>query len=470
MEALNNRKNLFNPKGILIEEDGQYHDVQTILSEGDALFSYIPPRSLVLQLCQNQYESFYLYINCIDRGIVPILIDASSDISLINALISRYLPDYIFAPTNKGFQFENYFSENQFKSFSIFKSEKQKVLDLHPSLSLLLSTSGTTGSPKLVRLSYKNLVANASSIAEYLNLDSSEKAISSLPMNYSMGLSILNSHLHVGGALVMTAESITQRRFWDLFKGFKITSLSGVPYTFEILKKFRLLNADLPSLKTITQAGGKLSNELIEYFAQLSVSKGVRFFVMYGQTEGTARLSYLAPQFVLEKLGSIGKPIPGGNFQIIDEQGAMILQPGISGELVYSGPNVMLGYAECKEDLSLGDENNGLLYTGDIAKVDDNGFYYIVGRIKRFIKLFGNRVNLDELERMLLDMGIQSACLGRDNFLVVYFLHEDEKYIVKEFLTKKLGIHFSVFDLRVIEAIPKNASGKTLYSKLVVDL
>lgn len=466
MHILSNKLSLFNPKATIIEENGQLHRVQQMLAYGDVLFSDISSGSLVLLLCQNQYESLFFYINAIERGVVPILIDAESDASLVNALISEYHPDYIFTPLTKEAQFENYLAGYHLRNYTLLKSERQSSVALHPELALLLSTSGTTSSPKLVRLSYTNLVSNASSISEYLGLDFSEIAISSLPMNYSFGLSIINSHFFVGGSVVMTKESITQRGFWDLFKNFKVTSLSGVPYTFDILKKFRLLNAELPSLKMLTQAGGKLSNELIEHFAQFSTNKGIQFFVMYGQTEGTARLSYLHPHYIIEKLGSIGKPIPNGEFHIIDEYGNYIDQPGVAGELVYTGPNVMLGYAECKADLALGNENKGRLRTGDIALFDDHGFYFIVGRIKRFIKLFGNRVNLDELERLLLDRGVQSACTGKDNALVIYILKLEDNDLVQDFIIQKLKIHFSVIDIRVIEEIPKNASGKTLYSKL----
>jgi len=466
MHVLSSKVSLFDPQGVIIEENGKLHQVQKMLIDGDVLFSAISPRSLVLLLCQNQYESVFFYINAIERGVVPIMIDSESDSSLVDGLIMAYNPDYIFTPSSKRAQFENYLNSYNFKNYYLLKSNQESTKSFHQELALLLSTSGTTGSPKLVRLSYNNLVSNATSISEYLELDSKEIAISSLPMNYSFGLSIINSHLFVGGSVLMTKESITQRRFWDLFKNFKVTSLSGVPYTFDILKKFRLLNVELPSLKTLTQAGGKLSNELIEHFVQVTTKKKIKFFVMYGQTEGTARLSYLPPQCIIEKLGSIGIPIPGGEFHIIDENGNIIEQPRISGELVYTGPNVMLGYAECKEDLTLGDENIGRLHTGDIAFFDENKFYFIVGRIKRFIKLFGNRVNLDELEKLLFDINIESACTGKDNALVIYILKPEDKDLVREFLTKKLGIHLSVFDIRIIGEIPRNASGKTLYSKL----
>ena len=463
---MSNKLSLFNPQGSVIEENGQLHRVHKILAEGDIFFSTIKPGSLVLLLCQNQYETVFFYINAIERGVIPIMIDAKSDASLLSKLILEYKPDYIFSPSIKDTQFENYLLCNNLRNYSLFKNDKESEITLNHELALLMSTSGTTGSPKLVRLSYQNLVSNASSISEYLHLNSSETAISTLPINYSFGLSIINSHLLVGGSVVITMEGITQRKFWDLFNIFKVTSLSGVPYTFEILKKFKLLNIDLPSLKTLTQAGGKLSNEHIEYFAQLSINKGIQFFVMYGQTEGTARLSYLSPEFISEKIGSIGKPIPKGEFEIIDENGMKIKQSRILGQLVYTGQNVMLGYAESKEDLTHGNVNNNRLETGDIAYFDDNCFYFIVGRIKRFIKIFGNRINLDELEQLLKKSDIDSACVGKDNLLLVYLLLEENKIIVKDILSKKLGIHPSAIELRIIQEFPKNESGKTLYSKL----
>jgi len=466
MLSFSNKSKLFNPSALIIEDDGKLNTVKSILLDGNGLFSKIPSRSLVILLCKNQFESIFFYLNSIERGVVCMLVDIKLDSSVLNSLIQKYEPDFIFAPKSEEYQYINFNNVFQLRSYVLFENKYKNSIDLNPDLSLLLSTSGTTGSPKLVRLSFKNLLANASSISEYLSLNKNHRAISSLPMNYSFGLSIINSHLFAGASILMTTESITQRRFWELFNNYKITSFSGVPYTFEILKKFRLLQIKLPSLKMLTQAGGKLSNELIEYFAEYSKINKVDFFVMYGQTEGTARLSYLPPDFISEKIGSIGKPIPNGKFTIIDEKGGRIIKSGISGELIYEGPNVMLGYAENRFDLEKGDENFGILKTGDIANFDDDGFYFIIGRIKRFIKLFGNRVNLDDLEKLFKNIGIDSACIGRDNYLIVYIL--DAKYtpVAKEYLISKLGIHFSVFDIRVVNTIPKSSSGKTLYSKL----
>jgi acyl-coenzyme A synthetase/AMP-(fatty) acid ligase len=457
---------LFSSKATVIEENGQTHQLNEVILNGDWLFSSIKSGSLVLLLCQNNFESVFFYVNAVERGVATILLDSDINEGLLKALIDEYKPKFVFCPSSTTYLFSDYSRERDYRNYCLYSRQHDDEFHVNTELAVLLSTSGTTGSPKLVRLSKFNLRSNAESICNYLCIDSSYRAITNLPMNYSFGLSIVNSHLFAGGAIVVTNESITQRRFWSLFNEHKVTSFSGVPFTFEILKKLRLLNAELPSLKMLTQAGGKLSNELIEFFAQFSRGKGVEFFVMYGQTEGTARLSYLHPHYTIEKLGSIGKPIPNGEFYIIDGYGNKINEPRTPGELVYSGPNVMLGYAESRADLYLGDVNRGRLLTGDIAFCDDDGYYFIVGRIKRFIKLFGNRVNLDELESLLFDIGVQAACVGRDNFLVIYITNLDNKDIVKEFLAKKLAIHFSVVDIRLISKIPKSSSGKTLYSNL----
>lgn len=459
---------LFNSTSIIIDSDGSQYSLKEILAKGDELFSKLPSRSIILLLCKNQFEAIFFYINCIERGAVPILMDASADKELIQNIIEVYCPLFVFAPSQ--IDFTNYTAIKDFKSYSLFQSKVDRSVIPHPELAILLSTSGTTGSPKLVRLTYSNLISNSASIASYLNLNISERAITSLPMNYSFGLSIINSHLSVGASIVITSESITQRGFWDIFNRYNVTSISGVPYTFEIIKKIRLLNVKPPSLKTITQAGGKLSNDLIQYFSSYSNQNGIRFYIMYGQTEGTARLSYLDPIFTDIKTGSIGKPIPGGKFLIKDTDGNQISKPGQAGELIYHGPNVMMGYAECKKDLELGDMNKGELGTGDIAYFDEDGFYYITGRVKRFVKLFGNRVNLDEIESLLLNNGIESACIGEENKLIVFVLKDEHVSVVKQYLTQRLTIHPSIIKIGIINEIPKNTAGKTLYSKLNLSL
>ena len=455
----------FHSQASIIEESGLTHSVEQLLASGEDLFLNIGAGELVLLLCRNELESVLFYVNAIERGVVPILMDADTDLPLIHSMVNSYRPKFIFGPSSFKNEFD-FIHIADLRDYVLLESETVSNPLLNSELSLLLSTSGSTGSPKLVRLSGENLRANADAIIDYLRLDEQEKAITNLPMNYSYGLSILNSHLRVGAKVVLTRESVIQRKFWDIFKEHRVTSLSGVPYTYDILRKMKFLNMELPSLKTMTQAGGKLSNELISLFSSYCRDRNIDFFVMYGQTEATARLSYLEPAQTLEKLGSIGKAIPGGVFSLLDERGIEILEPNKPGELTYQGKNVMLGYAESRNDLYLGDEMKGTLKTGDVAFFDSEGYFYIVGRLKRFIKLFGNRINLDELEQLLRGLGVETACTGTDNRLIVYVLNSEAIELVKIYLSKQLGIHFSGFSIRHIQEIPKNSSGKTLYANL----
>ena len=259
-----------------------------------------------------------------------------------------------------------------------------------------------------------------------------------------------------------------ERDFWPFLKEQKATSMSGVPYTFEILKKLRFFRSDTPSLKTITQAGGKLNNELNKEVSEYCLKFDKKFFVMYGQTEATARMSYLPPELSLAKLGSIGFAIPGGEFSIIDDSSQLITGDEIVGELIYKGSNVSMGYTSCGYDLSEGDDNNGVLYTGDLAKRDKDNCYYIVGRKKRFIKIYGNRLNLDETERLLKDIISDCACIGEDDYMCVYINDEDRIDEIKKIISSKIGIHHSTFTVRYIDEIPKNFSGKTIYSSLKI--
>ena len=335
---------------------------------------------------------------------------------------------------------------------------------------LLLTTSGSTGSPKLVRLSGRNLDANTRSIVEYLELDEGQRPVTNLAMSYSYGMSIVNTHLLAGAALVLTRRSVLERPFWELVERERVTSLAGVPYTYRMYRRAGLLEMELPALNTLTQAGGKLPEALHLEFADWAARTGRRFFVMYGQTEAAPRMGYLPAERAVEKCGSMGVPVPGGQFRLLGEDGAPIDAPDTVGELVYRGPNVAMGYARRAEELALGDEWHGELHTGDMARRDGDGFYYIVGRKKRFIKLYGNRVGLDEVERLLAarfpDTGF--ACVGRDDLLRIFHDSPDPAVTgaAAEYLSEQMHFPERVFQIRALEAIPKNEAGKTQYRAL----
>ena len=444
--------------GIAVVTDGgrtvSYAELKRMTEEWAAK---VPPRSLVFLLVGNNLDSLVAYVACLNHGIVPLMLDAKIDGQLLQRFKDIYRPDFIWRLGSEGYVLEEGLRTSDFRHPALFED-----------LALLLTTSGSTGSPKLVRQSYKNIKANTASIVEYLKLDSTERPITTLPMNYTYGLSIINSHLAVGATILLTEKSIMQREFWNFFTEQGATSFGGVPYTYEMLDKLMFFRRKLPSLRTMTQAGGKILPALHQKFAEYAQREGKNFVVMYGQCEATARMSYLPPERALDKVGSMGVAIPGGRFMLIDVDGREITEPDVTGELVYDGANVTLGYAECAEDLAKGDERHGRLVTGDMAKRDADGFYYVVGRKKRFLKIFGNRVNLDETERLIKARfpGMDCACGGMDDKMKIFVTEVGRETEVRDFVAEKTHLNFTAFDVVPIDSIPKNASGKTLYSEL----
>lgn len=465
-----------------------YHDHPMMVEEGKRTVVYgdyerfyqtcgntLTERTLLFLFCKNTIGSVFLYLTCLNRGIVPLLLDPHLDQGLIKQLIRLYQPDYLALPEEMTLPVELSDGEHvtivlKTEGYQVFTCRKEAATQLHPDLALLLTTSGSTGSPKLVRQSRSNINSNAAAIAEYLGLNESERPITTLSMSYTYGLSILNSHFLVGAAVLLTQKTLFEREFWDIFRSGGATSISGVPYTYEMLKRLSFFDMELPSLKTMTQAGGKLSPKLHREFAEYAEQTNRHFVVMYGQTEATARMGYLPPLYALQKCGSMGISIPGGKFRLADENGKTIHQPDTEGELVYEGPNVMMGYAEGAEDLKKGDEQHGILFTGDMAKQDNDGFYYITGRKKRFLKLYGKRINLDEIEQLLKQEyeGLSVACAGCDDHLLVFLENRDETFCrhAGDWLSAKLGLHTSGFQILPIKQIPKNEAGKTQYKEL----
>ena len=468
MKIFSNAKRSNATRPAILSDKGEkilYSDLEDI---SDNLTNKVPSRSLVFSLNQNTTGSLCGYYAFLQNGIVPLMLEANIDPELLKNLISTYCPEYLWLPTND----LNEYSKGQVLysvfDYSLVKLGNCDKYPLHDHLALLLTTSGSTGSPKLVKLTYDNLLSNAESISDYLSIDSSEKPITSLPMHYSFGLSIINSHLINGATILLTDSSLMQKEFWSFLKSNEATSLSGIPYSFEMLKKLRFLSMDLPSLKTITQAGGKLNDELNKEFTEYCINNNKHFYVMYGQTEATARMSFLPPEYSIEKLGSMGIAIPGGSFSLIDEERIPIEGHNHVGELVYTGRNVSMGYAICGVDLAKDDENKGVLITGDLAKRDEDGFYFTVGRKKRFIKLYGNRVNLDETERLIKNIVPDCACAGSDDKMLIYLTDNNLKEEIKNYVSSKTRINSRAFEMRYVENIPKNSSGKTIYSKLPV--
>ncbi len=454
-------------KTALIDDKGNSMTYDDLHSQSLALAEKIGHRCLVFSLCRNELGSVLGYTAFVNNGIVPVMVNSHLEEVLFENLLKTYQPEYLWVPCDQVEQFSSMDVVYEAYEYVLLKTAYDVIYPLFEGLGLLITTSGSTGSPKLVRQSYVNILDNAKAIADYLKLDDRERPITTLPMNYVYGLSIINSHFLVGATLLLTDKGLMQKEFWSFLKEAKATSFGGVPYTYEMLDKLRFYRMKLPSLRTMTQAGGKITPELHEKFATYAADNNKYFVVMYGAAEATSRMGYLPPEKAVEKRGSMGIPIPGGKFTLIDDDGKEITEPFLTGELVYEGKNVTLGYAEKGEDLIRGDERHGRLETGDMAQFDADGYYYIVGRKKRFLKIYGNRVNLDEIDRLIkAEYEIEVASSGIDDHLYIFVTEEKYAESVRDFVVEKTKLNPAAFKSIVIDEIPKNDAGKTLYKDL----
>ncbi len=329
---------------------------------------------------------------------------------------------------------------------------------LHPELTVLLSTSGSTGSPKLVRLSERNLLSNADAIGRYLDIGPGDRAATTLPMSYSYGLSVINSHLLRGAGLILTDRSVVDDEFWRLFSRERGTNFAGVPYTFELLESIGFHAMDLPDLRFITQAGGRMPPDRVRRFAASGRRNGWQLFVMYGATEATARMAYLPADLAESHPHAIGRAIPGGSLTL-DTEGWT--EPGV-GELVYRGPNVMMGYAQSPADLTRGPALDALR-TGDIARRGPDGLFEVIGRRARFAKVFGLRIDLQRVETTLAGHGVVACCVEDDDRLVVATAGHGDAGTTQALVASAAGLPAAAVAAVTVEDLPRLPSGKPDY-------
>lgn len=402
-------------------------------------------RRLVALTAANNLESLVAYLAALAGG-HPLILLPEDKPAALESLVAAYDPDVIVRSGN---------------GRTVLEERRPGTRhELHPDLALLLSTSGSTGSPKLVRLSHANLQSNAESISEYLNIGPDDRAATTLPMSYCYGLSVINSHLLRGAGLVLTDLSVVDPCFWELFRNRGATAFAAVPYTFELLERVGFADMELPGLRYVTQAGGRLAPEAVQRYAGLGRRGGWDLFVMYGQTEATARMAYLPPELAATVPGAIGIPVPGGSLRIDPV-------PGLEhGELVFTGPNVMLGYAETAEDLGKG-RSIDELRTGDLARQHPTGVYEVVGRRSRFVKIVGLRVDLGQVERILADLGVQAASAGTDDGLVVAVEGDHDTRLLGKVLAQGMGLPRAALQVHNVEHLPRLATGKLDYQAVL---
>ena len=459
----------------------KYRDLPAVVTDQGECFSYhdldrlqeefainIRQGTLVCIFADNNMASLIAYLSCLMNRIVPIMMAAEKDQGW-ESLLTEYHPEYIWLSADKYEKsiiglvgYKEIFS---FSGYLLLEKTDRVERTLHPELALLLPTSGSTGNPQLVRLSIHNILTNTVSICAYMGLTKDDRAVTSLPFSYTYGLSIINTILYSGGSIFLTGKSIVQPAFWHHMRKYDVTVFSGVPYTYECMKKLNISLDHLEKLRILTQAGGKLSEEMQCYWGSCASVAGKLFFLMYGQTEATARIAYLPWQDCLRKPGSVGVAVPGSELVLIDTEGHRITGAYKEGEIVCRGGQVSMGYAGRKEDLVLGDVNRGCLHTGDTGHFDEDGYLYVDGRMNRFAKIYGKRIDLVCLEKTASGLwGREVIVLSDDRKLYIY----TEKAVTPDDLAslrEQTGLGKEVMEIRQMEEIPRQYNGKIKYGR-----
>ena len=407
--------------GIAVIDDGREVSYRELSKLSADAAKGLEPQTVKVVVNGQDLATVALFVGCVNKGVVPLMVPATMDAALLERLRSTYDGK----PTSQ-------------------------------ELALLLTTSGSTGSPKLVRISRANLKADNKMSERLFALDSATRMTMILPICYAWGLSVACAVLEAGGTLVMTRKTVMDAELADVMLSSRATHLAGVPYMYEMLDRFRFFERSFPSLKGLLVSGGALAPALRRKFAEEAKAHGISFCEAYGQTETTGAMSAIRTDLLPECIGSIGKAGEGGRFSLKD-----------GGELVYEGDIVAMGYATCAEDLLKGDEWRGVRETGDIATIDAEGYVTLTGRASRFVKIFGNRVALDEVENILKDAFPASsiAATGADNDLHVFATAASAEEI-ERMLVAKLHFNATVMKVHVLDSMPLNSNGKTDYQGL----
>lgn len=449
----------------LIDNEGNQLTYGQLADEMASIGTLAEARSVGFILCRNTVGAMIGYLGFIESGAVPLHLSSKIDRALLKELMETYTPAWLWVPEENVSELS---LEPVYTRYGYaFLKTGNEPYPVHKDVQFLMTTSGSTGSPKLVRYKRSNLEANARNVAKAFGWTAAERPICDLGMQYTMGLNVINTHLYVGAAVLLTTYNLLSGEFWDYIKSQRATNFTGVPFSYDIFKRLHFERMDLPDLTTLSEGGGKLTDARFMELAQYAQSTGKRFIASFGTTETSARMACLPAELALTKTGSIGRAIPEGELFLIDENGNELTDPVAEGEMCYRGPNVTMGYAVCKEDLLKEDEFRGVYHTGDLARRDEDGCYFVTGRLSRFLKLLSYRVSLDQCERLIQqEFNTECACSGTDQRMNIYLTDGTKKNEVVDFISKKTNLFKSLFKVFVIPEIIRNDSGKIRYKEL----
>jgi len=425
----------------------------------------VDARSIIFILCKNTVGAMLGYLGFVEKGAVPLNLSSKIDNALLQDLLDTYTPAYLWVPTEyvEKFSYETVTTEY---GYTLLRTGYE-IYPVNDKLQFLMTTSGSTGSPKLVRYKKGNLEANAKNVAIAFGWSEKERPVCDLGMQYTMGLNLINTHLYVGATVLLTTYNIMSGEFWDYIRDQQATNFTGVPFSYDLFYRLHFERMNLPDLTTLSEGGGKLTDARFIQLAEYAQKTGKRFIASFGTTETSARMACLPAELALTKTGSIGRAIPEGELFLIDSDGTVLTDPVAEGEMCYKGPNVTMGYAVCREDLMKDDEFNGEYHTGDLARRDEDGCYFVTGRMSRFLKLLSYRVSLDQSERLIQEkFGIECACSGTDQRMNIYITDAGKKKEVLEFIAAKTNLYKTLFKVFVVDEILRNDSGKIRYKDM----
>jgi len=417
-----------------------------------------PRRSLVMLFSNNDTASIVCYLAALEAQQAVFLSPMGIHQASAQALLDAYRPELVLCRTDAApvDVAPGYEQAGLVHGYRLLRRCECADEPPHPALGLVLSTSASTGSPKAVRLSLTSLSACADQVAEALALGDADRSLLCLPLSYVYGLSVLNSSLHAGAAVVLVKGSSADRAYYAKLASAGVTTIPAVSQIFEHWRRLRVEAALLPKLTRLTHSGNALDPELFAWIYEHVARRGTRLYLMYGQTEACGRIAVLPPESLPDRHRSVGRALRGGSLSISER-----------GEIVYRGPGVMLGYAGTREELTLGDTLQGALHTGDLGYLDREGYLFITGRASRHCKVFGHRVNLDDVEGFARRER-PVAAIETGGVIAIVFegaLPDPSSWLMP------LARHFQLppqsFRLLAVPELPRTARGKVAYSSLL---
>ena len=455
----------FNDRTALISQDNRTYSYSDILRFKEVLKKNFKKRSLTILLSDNSVESVMIYVSLVIIKMPILLLNSSIRISDLNLLIKKFRIQNVLQPIK--FEFNNKLFVSKkciLEKFLLSTKKNYQNIEIDKNLMLVLPSSGTMSESKLIKLSYQNYYQNTKSIVKYLKLNQNDRSITTMPSSYSYGLSVINSHLMIGGSMVVGNFSLVDKKFWDMNSFYKPTNINGVPFFYDMLCKIGLSKLFNDKIKFFTVAGGKLNLKTFKKISKYFYDKKIKFFLMYGQTEASPRIAYHLHSKKDKDIGEVptGKPIPGAKIYLYDSKNKMIKKNNVEGEIVLKGPNIFGGYASSVKDLSTM-EKNKYLFTGDLGKFDNKKILYITGRKSRIVKVFGYRINLDQLESKISDANNKIACIEKNEKIYIFTKKKID-------LVKYVGLPNNSFKIVLLNKIPKTENGKISYKDLLLQL